>query len=174
MKQGSTFVAYRGRLYVGTWDAALNNSFLMMYHIGLVINCSDRPTEKKYSRPSYSLNVNFVGADYRQEPAASLVDRAAEADNLIANTFQQRKSVLCHCLRAVHRSIAYASIQIAQRKRISLGAAHTEVVRSRWKRERSIGDRTVRESWMCTKELRRNLNRSDLPFGRERALLLVT
>ena len=91
MQQGSTFAVYRdhrgGRLYVGAWDAALNDSFLIINSTGLLINCSDRPTEKDYLCPSYWLNVNFVGADYRQEPAACLVDRAAQADNLIADTF---------------------------------------------------------------------------------------
>ena len=90
-------------LYVGTWDVALNESLLIMHNIDLVINCCDRLMEKAYSCQSFWLNVNFVGGDDRQEPAARLVDRARQADNLIENIFQQNKSVLCHCLHAVHR-----------------------------------------------------------------------
>ena len=135
MKRSLAFPVYKDpggeTLLVGTWDAALDEAFLKMHNVGLIVNCNNRDAEKGHPCDYYSLNVNFVGTSTRQGLPTRLPQRVAEAKRRTTQTFRNRKSVLYHCVAGIHRSVAYPTYEIAERTNISFGAAHSLIVRQR-------------------------------------------
>lgn len=96
-------------LYVGTYNAALDENTISSYGIQTIINCTKKQEKINLNvdylqipidDPPYITDINYVNSNFIQ------------IINFISNAINNGKNVLIHCIKGSQRSAAIATIYI--------------------------------------------------------------